>query len=412
MSTYTASLKEICDAGLGLKYPSQYSQIQDVLNYGVNHFFERYPIFDENYRETLNKTIVGHYLNHEIGFETYALWKFNLNQRLMEIMPYYNQLYKTTLYEIDPFSNMDYTVDHDGESHDTEKLNQSVNDKNKRDVEENNTSSGWSNHNNSFTDKYKSEKTSTSDTDSTDTNDLHDNTVNSGTDTSTTTYNTTNTDTKNNVKTTDEYKNLATTESGSIIHNYDSGTKNETRTIFSDTPQGILQNPDSIEFATNVTNVTESSRKTGKDTDTYNNKKNTQNGVIEHTTSGSETNAKTGDDKTSTVHGHEIKTDKTGTLKNVTKTGVESHDNDTRESASRDTNADGRKDTKKTSDSYSGDSKSTSDNKKDNQNKYLDKYKGRNGITMAEALKQYRDILINIDLMIIKDLRDLFMLIY
>lgn len=53
-----------------------------------------YPIFDENYRETLNNNILNHYYENEIGFETASLFRFYLNQKLNEIMPYYNNLYK------------------------------------------------------------------------------------------------------------------------------------------------------------------------------------------------------------------------------------------------------------------------------------------------------------------------------
>ena len=53
-----------------------------------------YPIFDENYRETLNNNILHHYYENEIGFETASLFRFYLNQRLNEIMPKYNELYK------------------------------------------------------------------------------------------------------------------------------------------------------------------------------------------------------------------------------------------------------------------------------------------------------------------------------
>lgn len=53
-----------------------------------------YPIFDENYRKTLNNNILHHYYENEIGFETAPLFRFYLNQKLNEIMPYYNELYR------------------------------------------------------------------------------------------------------------------------------------------------------------------------------------------------------------------------------------------------------------------------------------------------------------------------------
>lgn len=52
-----------------------------------------YPIFDENYRNTLNEKILNHYYENEIGFETAPLFRFYLNNKLNEIMPKYNVLY-------------------------------------------------------------------------------------------------------------------------------------------------------------------------------------------------------------------------------------------------------------------------------------------------------------------------------
>lgn len=75
MSKYTITIKNLID----------------------NHFdfqMNSYPIFDENYRETLNHNILYHYYENEIGFETAPLFRLYLNQRLNEIMPYYNELYK------------------------------------------------------------------------------------------------------------------------------------------------------------------------------------------------------------------------------------------------------------------------------------------------------------------------------
>lgn len=53
-----------------------------------------YPIFDENYRSTLNNNILNHYYMNEIGQEEPSLFKFYLNQTMNEIMPKYNALYE------------------------------------------------------------------------------------------------------------------------------------------------------------------------------------------------------------------------------------------------------------------------------------------------------------------------------
>ena len=69
-----------------------------------------YPIFDESYRQLLNDKIINHYYFREIGMETAELFKRYLNQTMREIMPYYNQLYKSELLEFNPFYNVDKTI--------------------------------------------------------------------------------------------------------------------------------------------------------------------------------------------------------------------------------------------------------------------------------------------------------------
>lgn len=68
--------------------------IKTLIDNNFDFQMTKYPIFDENYRETLNNNILNHYYENEIGFETAPLFRFYLNQRLNEIMPYYNELYK------------------------------------------------------------------------------------------------------------------------------------------------------------------------------------------------------------------------------------------------------------------------------------------------------------------------------
>ena len=75
MSKYTTTIKNLVENGFDL---------------GLND----YPIFDEKYRDHLNDIIIKHYYISEIGFETAELFKMQLNNKMNEIMPYYNSLYK------------------------------------------------------------------------------------------------------------------------------------------------------------------------------------------------------------------------------------------------------------------------------------------------------------------------------
>lgn len=75
MSKYTITIKNLIDNNFDFQLTS-------------------YPIFDENYRSVLNQKILYHYYENEIGFETASLFRFYLNNKLNEIMPYYNELYR------------------------------------------------------------------------------------------------------------------------------------------------------------------------------------------------------------------------------------------------------------------------------------------------------------------------------
>lgn len=79
-----------------------------------------FPIWMEQYRPILEKKILMHYFNREIGLETVALWKFYLETRLSEIMPYYNQLYQTTVKDYDWFGDTDITETLEREENKTE----------------------------------------------------------------------------------------------------------------------------------------------------------------------------------------------------------------------------------------------------------------------------------------------------
>ena len=67
---------------------------------------DKYPIFDEDYRPTLNHKIVAHYALREIGVETPEQFVFYLRRTMNEIMPYYNRMYESDRLKFDPLSTM------------------------------------------------------------------------------------------------------------------------------------------------------------------------------------------------------------------------------------------------------------------------------------------------------------------
>lgn len=90
-------------------YPSYTATLKSLVDNGFDLGLRDYPIWDEAHRSVLNNKIIHHYMFREIGFETPAMFKFYLNRTLDEIMPYYNKLYETTVYDYDPIANVNYT---------------------------------------------------------------------------------------------------------------------------------------------------------------------------------------------------------------------------------------------------------------------------------------------------------------
>lgn len=110
MSKYTTEVRYICEHFSGLSESVGYDDVEQVIKNCLPKVFDfNFPIFDENYRETLEAKILRHYYTREIGLETVGLWKLKLNTKLNEIMPYYNQLYKSELIEFNPLYDVDLT---------------------------------------------------------------------------------------------------------------------------------------------------------------------------------------------------------------------------------------------------------------------------------------------------------------
>lgn len=255
-----------------------------------------YPIFDENYREPLNRKIINHYYFREIGFETAELFKRYLNNTMNEIMPYYNQLFKSELLEFNPFYNVDKTVTAD-------KNNNSVSD---------------------FVGNISGKNTQTADTENTQTNNGKQQTT------------------------------TAATSTGESVGN--STTRNKNKNVSSDTPQGFLS-------INSIDNETYASAAEMGNAESINNSKatsnNAENGITDQTTAD-ETKA-TGNSKSNA-------TTETDTANKTTSNDFEN---------------------------------------------YISHVIGKSeGETYSEMLMKFRETFLNIDMMIIDELKTCFMMIY
>lgn len=207
MSKYTTEVRFICENAAGVTESTGYTRIDDVINKAIPAVFSfDFPIFDEAYRNVLCKKILKHYYTREICEETVGLWKFRLDTRMNEIMPYFNKLYKSELLEFNPLYDVDIT--RKGNKENTAKDNESV--------------------------------------DST--------RVGAGSNETDTTGKTTNTNTSNETSEstsigTNEGTNNTTNESSTTSESTDNKTE---RDLYSDTPQGALTNVENETYLTNA----------------------------------------------------------------------------------------------------------------------------------------------------------------
>lgn len=110
MSKYTTEVRFICESLSGLQASVGQVSVNDVIKKAAPLVFDfGFPIFDEEYRLELETKILKHYYTREIGLETYGLWKLKLDTKMNEIMPYYNQLYKSALLDFNPLYDTDLT---------------------------------------------------------------------------------------------------------------------------------------------------------------------------------------------------------------------------------------------------------------------------------------------------------------
>ena len=110
MSKYTTELRYIIENYNDNETSDNASSDEFITKALPKLFNFSFPIYDENYRTVLELKIVRHFYTREICCETVGRWKMFLRDRLNIIMPYYNELYKSTTLEFNPLYNTDITT--------------------------------------------------------------------------------------------------------------------------------------------------------------------------------------------------------------------------------------------------------------------------------------------------------------
>ena len=308
MSKYTTEVRFICETEAGLTESVGYSKVDEVLDKSWDKIFDAgdWDIYDEEYRPILCKKILKHFYTREIGAETAGLWKLWLNQRMAEIMPYYNQLYKSTLLEFNPLYDTDYKTEGNRKTDEDEQSGRETNSDYTR----------TDNLQNKRTDDLTSQRTDN--------------------------LNSTRTD------------NLQEVRSDGL-HETTSNTRYD---LYSDTPQGALTGVESETYLTNARKVTDNGSRDNTGTQTTDN-----TGTQDLKNTGTQTVDNTG---TQTV-------ENTGTVNNI------------------------------------GSDTENSKRVLNNTQDYVEHVIGKRGTqSYAKMIMELRDSFVNIDMMIIDELNDLF----
>lgn len=248
MAKYTTEVRTICEffANQNSPVPSTSLTVDSTISSAIPSIFNfNFPIFDESYRIPLETKILRHFYTREIGFETFGLWQIKLETKLNEIMPYYNQLYKSELLEFNPFYDVELGTTNNKNLTQNEKRTENATDTFESETNSKTTTETTDNQNiidkttgkeNNSYDKNNTEKNAYSDTPQTQITNVDNytyltnyrNVSNTGTDTETknntvdytrTNTNNTNTDVTGNITTNstntnnvDEQKGLQSTE--------------------------------------------------------------------------------------------------------------------------------------------------------------------------------------------------------
>lgn len=414
MSSYTTQLRYICESKLNLsKSPANYQSAYNVINETSDLILGDYPIFDESHRKVLNNKIVKHFYFQEIGFETQGRFLFELNNKMNEIMPYYNKLYKSELIDFNPFENFNYKEIYDGngdyrKSGDFDKIgnyDKTGNYKKSGTDRKSGEFETAENQNQVTTYGKKSDDTKTGT--ETKSEEHSENTTNSNSQSGTSeiTYG-------KNTKTDDINKNThSDNDTNSWSENGDS-EKNSTNKYLA-TPETSITAITNNDYLTDIRMI--------KDTDEYNKSGNGRKDNTGQSTDDRDiTVAESGKDKTTYSNSDSGNSNVTGDSSSTTSTNIK----DTTQLSGTDTvkmvkntsgsNSESEENSESGENSEQGKTgESGNNNERGDDKKHYEKtLKGNQGQANLDVLQKLRDSFLNIDMMIIRDLEILFMQIF
>lgn len=112
MSKYTTTVRIILESLNKNNDLSGLNAVEELISAHYEEIFDSdIPFYNDTIKKDLCNKILRHYYMYEIGFETPALWKLYLNEKMRLIMPYYNELYRTFAIKYDPLNNYSMTTE-------------------------------------------------------------------------------------------------------------------------------------------------------------------------------------------------------------------------------------------------------------------------------------------------------------
>lgn len=384
LSKYTTEVRYICENAAGYKESKGYADVDKIIEDSIDYVFSfDFPIFDVNYKNVLCTKILRHYYTREIGFETVGLWRLKLETKLNEIMPYFNQLYKSELLKFNPLYDVDLNTTHVGDKQ-GENNNSSINNRTAENTKEANRN-GLSNSNNERTENGAFSKTSNG-------IEQDNKNVNSSSEGSNASI--------GNSKTerTAESAESGNNEKNDVkANNYTETQSGLTYDLYSDTPQGALTDVDQEEYLTNARKITDSKSKTGKNDDTAIGNEKYNKNVDNSEEDKSETNSFSND---SVKQEYDETNNRT------------SLNNETHETSGSTVDSSSKSDIENMKSSENDKSSETaiSMDKYKNTESYVLHVVGKQaGNSYSKLLKEFRDTFLNIDMDVINSLSDLFL---
>lgn len=395
-------IKDICEDIYQKETGQVTSNIAEIVRVAKDSIFDfDYEIFDATYKSVIETKIIRHYYLRRTCIADYSYWKLLLENTMTEIMPYYNQFYKSQTLEINPLYNFQINVTHTDSGGDSLESTTDTNKSKEETTKNTENATDNTTRNLTDTDITTGEKTvgGTRTDKRTDTVD--------GTFTEeSTSKNDSSKDGSNEINTTRK----SDTSAGSTTQNEANNSRDVTDTSnsinkFSDTPQGRLTDVQSGTYLTDARviddtkNSNESSTNKGKELVTSkavsvdsDNESGTNKETITETGSGSSTKT---DKKTVSVEG-EIGENRTENDKgSSTKTQSGSVNKTLESSVSGSVNG-----------SETG--KVTKNEELTTNRKYVEEVLGIKDKTQAELIMKYRESFLNIDMMVINALKELF----